>query len=721
MEKIESCPSSGPQVGKGSLRSSLICSSTAPRPWRLRTREFLKSRAYISLFLLLVLDIYSGNFVREAQVGRRSRTQVQGDQPSLGDRELWTEWSDISPSEKLKWQPCFGIYGPNLQCARLTIPMDYSRPLNESADHPDVNLALVMITGAGRTQHPSTYAQAPLLVNPGGPGVSGVEFAQSMAKNLQLFVGSQHDIIGFDPRGVGASTPKADCFASLNSPDGVRGRNVAYMNRLTWLAGAQGIGLVNSSTGALTKLAARASAQAKLCQRVDGREGDNSIFRHMSTPNSARDMLSIIQAWDDWKFNGQATQPAKESGAAPLPSKGRTSDNSPQDPTGLRGKLVYWGFSYGTFLGETFALMFPDKVGRVVLDGVVQADHYVGPMWERSIADADAIWDIFFDYCAEEGPRCSLYRPGDSPQDIRRRFHETLSSLEEQPAIVLLPDTNIPTLVTADDVKATIFWYGLYEPITGFPLVAELLDHAFRGTLEQIALGSSLVSFCGNMSLPLWPDDAIKAVACSDKRYKLNDNITALQSRFESAASYSWFADVWFDSRPNLGCNGWGIESKEPPMRWDDHPAQEPAIIETGFPILFLSNTLDPVTPRDHALEMTRKFANASLVEQAAIGHCTTSCFSACTIQSLRAYLNDGIVPSTPNDGQWPKCECLERPWTPLANAADEPTGTASHMRAHQELRALFAASTISQQLDHNNPLKGFILERTGFKVASYL
>lgn len=113
--------------------------------------------------------------------------------------------------------------------------MDYSRPLNESADHPRVHLALIMATGAGRTQAPSTYAEAPLLINPGGPGGSGVLFAQARATSLQLLVGDHHDIIGFDPRGVGASTPKADCFASPNSPDGVLGRNVAYMNRLTWL------------------------------------------------------------------------------------------------------------------------------------------------------------------------------------------------------------------------------------------------------------------------------------------------------------------------------------------------------------------------------------------------------------------------------------------------------------------------------------------------------
>lgn len=174
--------------------------------------------------------------------------------------------------------------------------MDYNRPLNESTNHPKVHLALIMATGAGRTQDPSTYAETPLLINPGGPGGSGVLLAQLRAQSLQLFLDGQHDIIGFDPRGVGASTPKADCFASSNSADGVLGRNVAYMNRLTWAMSGQEVGLTNSSDVALTKLSARARAMAKLCGRVDESEGDASIFRYMNTPHSARDMLSIVHA-----------------------------------------------------------------------------------------------------------------------------------------------------------------------------------------------------------------------------------------------------------------------------------------------------------------------------------------------------------------------------------------------------------------------------------------
>ncbi|KAJ2988286.1 hypothetical protein NUW58_g4058 [Xylaria curta] len=637
--------------------------------------------------------------------------------------ELWTEWMDIIPSEKLKWQRCFGIYGPNLQCARLTVPMDYSRPLNESANHPKVHLALVMATGVGRTQDTSTYAEAPLLINPGGPGGSGAFFVQSRATSLQLLAGNQNDIIGFDPRGVGASTPRADCFASPDSPNGVSGDTVAYMNRITWLMSGQEVGLANSSNVALAGLAARSRAMAKLCQRADEYEGDSSIFRHMNTPNIARDMLSIVNAWDEWRSGNQTNQ-SMQSEATHLLSEHRTPDAGKDSKTDVQGKLVYWGFSYGTLLGATFASMFPDRVGRLVLDGVVHANHYTNLTWERSLVDADAIWDKFFVYCAEAGTLCKFYRNGDGPEDVKKRFSKMLSLLEEQPATILIPDTNLPAIVTASDVKKSVFFAGLYAPVMGFPVIADLLDHVLRDTLGEMAKGPGMVSLCSNLTLPLWPDDAMRGIACSDKRQKFNENLSKLRSRYENAASYSWFADVWFGTESNIGCNGWEIETKDPPMKWNDQPSHQSKLIETSFPILFISNTLDPVTPLDDALTMTRKFANASIVEQQALGHCSLSCVSTCTITHLQAYLNDGVVPPPPkfesnssNGGQWPKCECFDKPWTSLSYAAgksmDGSRVNISHAQAYKELRAEFAAFTLSQQLDYTNPFKAFLVEQS--------
>ncbi|KAI1811584.1 TAP-like protein-domain-containing protein [Poronia punctata] len=697
-----------------------------------RGRRSRRKWTFVCVFVALAL-FFGSLFRSRSRIRSRLWTgsgvfnddDIQNDGPGSQNGHFLTEWLDIIPSEQLKWQPCFESYGTNLHCARLTVPMDYSRPLNDSADNPKVHLALVMLPGIGHTQQdPSAYAETPLLLNPGGPGGSGAMFAQTEAKSIQAIVGSQHDIIGFDPRGVGASTPKADCFASMEEPDTVAGRKVSLINRLTWMGSGHDIGLVNSSSVALKKQNDRVQAVAKLCGRVDEVNGDASIFRHMSTPNSARDMLSIIHAWDEWRSGGEAEalsdlQPSSEN---------QTQKNDQlKSSSSLRGKLVYWGFSYGTLLGATFASMFPDKVGRVVLDGVVHADYYVEPTWQRSVVDADAIWDKFFVYCAERGSICDFYRAGDSPEDIRRRFTELLGSLEEEPVIILFPDTNVPSQLTASDVKKSVFFAGLYAPIVGFPAIAELLDRTVTGRLGDLPARGGMMALCGDYSMPVWPDDAMKAIACGDKRHKLKENAAELERRFQKAASYSWFADVWFGTDPSLGCNGWEIENKEPPMRWGDNPADKPALIQTNFPILFLSNTLDPVTPLDHALDMTRKFANSSIVEQDGAGHCSSSCVSSCTIAHLQAYFNDGVVPPPPhfesgssNEGEWTTCSCAEEPWqSPKKSGVGDDLVTVAHMRAYEELRAHFIASNLDQQLDHNNPLKPFLLDR--MKLATGL
>ncbi|KAI1414552.1 alpha/beta-hydrolase [Hypoxylon sp. FL1857] len=582
--------------------------------------------------------------------------------------EGWTEWSDITPSEKLIWQPCFQIYGDGFKCARLTVPMDYHRPLNESADNPKVHIALVLKPGINRTEDPASYSESPLLINPGGPGGSGALFTLATGQMLQTVVGKDRDIIGFDPRGVGATTPKADCFASPDDPFGLDGRNVAYMNRLSWVTSGHDVGIVNSSNVALSKLDSRSRALSKLCKRRDDAEGDSSIFRYSNTANMARDMLSIVDAWDQWRL-GSNPKPAKCMQEPGTVDEHRANTKlEAKDST--QGKLVYWGFSYGTILGATFASMFPDRVGRVILDGVVDADHYVDRVMADAILDTDAIWEKFFVYCAEAGPQCSLFKLGDKPESIKKRVNDIMSWLEKEPAIIIPKHANIPILLTASDFKLVIFM-ALYSPNVVFPAVAILFKALIDGRLDEHVASPAPTFFCHNLTLPQWPDDAQKVIGCSDKRYKLNDDLETLQKRFEEMASYSSFADVWMGVGFNLGCNGWDIESKDPPMRWDDHPIHKPEPIDTSFPVLFLSNHLDPVTPLHSALKMTRKFSGASIVEQKAEGHCTVSCISLCTISHIRAYLNKGVVPPAPrydseDEGEWTTCECYERPWKSL-------------------------------------------------------
>jgi hypothetical protein len=133
-----------------------------------------------------------------------------------------------------------------------------------------------------------------------------------------------------------------------------------------------------------------------------------------------------------------------------------------------------------------------------------------------------------------------------------------------------------------------------------------------------------------------------------------------------------------------LGCDGWGIEAVDPPMRWDDNPIDKPSPIKTAFPVLFVGNTADPVTPLFAAVKMAKKFKNAGLIEQHSEGHCSLSAVSKCTMSKIKAYIREGKVPPPPKEGKdlahgiWDKCDADEWPFHPYNGDAYMAQGGAN-------------------------------------------
>ncbi|KAH6984225.1 TAP-like protein-domain-containing protein [Ilyonectria sp. MPI-CAGE-AT-0026] len=571
----------------------------------------------VLLFLALWFGAFIWEWPNQASKSLSGQSIPEHAKPLSDVPERRIEWGDIKPSERLKWKPCFDGSGDTYQCARLTVPMDYRRPLTESSEHPRVDIAMKI-------------------------------------------KGEENDIIGFDPRGVGATTPQANCFMHQNTsdlPDDLLEKTRALINRMIWDASGHNIGLINSSAVALEKLDIRARAFSQLCKQADNAGGQDSIYKYVNTPNVAQDMLSIVDAWDEW----QATASCQLCNL-----------DAENDSYNTRDKLVYWGFSYGTFLGATFASICPDRVGRVMLDGVVDADQYVSPTWPNTLMDTDKILDKFAVSCFNAGEPCALYRNGDTVGTIQSRFEDIMDSLKEKPIIILHPESTTPIILTWSDMKMTLF-QSLYAPIKRFPVIANLLNSVSTGDdLARLVRPRDVPSACDANPLPAWPDDALPAIMCSDKRYKLNGTLAGLEEKFEQMAEHSDFADAWMGI--GLACDGWAIEPSGAPIPWDEHPVVERPPIKTNFPILFLSNHFDPVTHLQAALNMTRKFANATIVEQKAEGHCTLACPNLCTAKHIRAYINDGIVPEPPRfenklsssgklAGKWETCECESKPW----------------------------------------------------------
>lgn len=229
-------------------------------------------------------------------------------------------------------------------CARIDVPLDYRKP-----DGPTIGLQLLRIhdTDAG--------APRQLLVNPGGPGASGIEFALEMATEVSTSLLQHDDLIGFDPRGVGLSSP------------------------ISCLSAAQKDTLNALSPDVLTSAGfdqARSAAKtvATACSAKYG-----SALADFTTVNTARDMDLIRQAVGDSRLN-------------------------------------YVGFSYGTELGYEYAQLFPDRIQAMVLDGVV--DPTVDPIasftaqnagFERAF-DQFATWCRGNTGCARLGnPRSAVY------------------------------------------------------------------------------------------------------------------------------------------------------------------------------------------------------------------------------------------------------------------------------------------------------------------------
>ena len=209
-------------------------------------------------------------------------------------------------------------------------------------------------------------------------------------------------------------------------------------------------------------------------------------------------------------------------------------------------------------------------------------------------------------------------------------------------------------------------------------MIALILDALHRHDEEAIiallpVFYPSYKPFCNSKRFTRISQEAQLAVMCSDKRYPLNETLPELRKRFESIATTSSYADVWMSIM--IGCDAYDITPTDPPMRWDDHPSHRQTPINTSYPLMFLSNSADPVTPLFAGVKMARKFVDAGLLELQSEGHCSLAAASRCTLKKVRQYFEEGVVSAKPKwgpkgqeteGGVWDRCEADEVPWQPF-------------------------------------------------------
>lgn len=268
------------------------------------------------------------------------------------------------PGSPVQWSPCKAASGESripsgAECGLLSVPVNYAKPDGDVAQ-----LAMIRFKATGEKI-------GTLFINPGGPGESGVESAVSLVGTMPDSVRQRFDLVGFDPRGVGASKPALWCNSDEDNDRLRADPQVDYT--------PEGVAHIESET---KDFVAR-------CQQKMGDE----FLENVGTVSVAKDLDAMRQAVGD-------------------------------------DKLTYLGYSYGTRIGGTYAELFPDKVRAMILDGAV--DPNADPV-EADIRQAKAFQTAFNNYAADcaTNPDCPL---GTDPAKAVDVYQSLVNPLVDKPA-----------------------------------------------------------------------------------------------------------------------------------------------------------------------------------------------------------------------------------------------------------------------------------------------
>jgi pimeloyl-ACP methyl ester carboxylesterase len=452
----------------------------------------------------------------------------------------------------LHWHACTGQAAQQgvPECTTLSVPVDYAKP---GGRH--ISLALDMVPATA----PKSQRQGILLVNPGGPGGSGLPLAAEVAQGLSPAVAAQYDIVGFDPRGVGSSVPALSC-----DPGFFDGPRPNY---------------IPANPAAEQVLINRAKTYATDCGKRFG-----WLLPHMTTQDTARDMDAIRAAFGVSKIN-------------------------------------YYAFSYGTYLGQVYATLFPDRVRRMVLDSVVDPTG----VWYADNVDQDYAFqgrmEAFFAWVAKYD---ETYHLGRTPAQVQAAWYRARNQLLAHP---------VNGTIGADEFDDTFLQGGYLDEL--WPGFAQALS----SYLNEGQAGDLITQYQGYGKQGENEFAVYNAVQCSDVGWPRNWSFwTSDTKRIYATAPFQAWDNAWF----NAACAFWPVNGPAKPLQ----------IKGAGLPgILMLQGTLDPATPYAGAQDAHKLLPSARIVVVKGGGNHGQSMeqpSNTCVQGYLNAYLGTGALPSTP-------------------------------------------------------------------------
>ena len=457
-----------------------------------------------------------------------------------------------------------------------------------------VEMALLKVPAGDKKHRIGT-----LFLNPGGPGASGIELAYNAARFLGSSVLNRFDVVGFDPRGVGFSD-NVTCFANNAQNEAV-------------------LGTINSTPFPDTAAEQRAfvkayDSHAKACSSTSAR-----LSGSVSTAEVARDMDVLRRAVGD-------------------------------------KKLTYLGFSYGSYLGQVYANMFPDRVRALAIDGVLDPRAWAGtdataatPMGDR-LRSADGAHKALTEIlrrCDRAGGESCEFAPGDpvknwkligdrlktkrlefdgEPYGYSEFSGEALSALYYEDGAGYIAELGADLIVLTEPPATRNAAAAQRAAKAKRSATASLKK--LRTTLARLAnpesplhgskLGRASAGFPYDNSL-----DAFQTIACTDSLDAPNlAGMPALAAGADARAPY--FGALWAWNMGSCASPSWTVD--------DEDAYRGPFTRRTAAPVLIVGNYWDPATNYAGAVTASKLLPNSRLLSSDSWGHTaygTSDCVNA--------------------------------------------------------------------------------------------
>ncbi|MFF7472466.1 alpha/beta fold hydrolase [Streptomyces sp. NPDC008092] len=459
--------------------------------------------------------------------------------------------------QKLTWRDC-GV--PGFQCATMKAPLDYAEP-----GAGDVRLAVARKKATGKAKPLGS-----LLVNPGGPGGSAVDYLQQYAGiGYPAEVRARYDMVAVDPRGVARSEP-VEC---LDGPQ---------MDTFTETD------MTPDDQQETDRLVSEFKTFAEACGKHSAQ-----LLRHVSTVDSARDMDILRAVLGDRKLN-------------------------------------YVGASYGTFLGATYAGLFPERVGRMVLDGAMNPSLSARDLNLQQTAGFETAFQSFARDCAKRSD-CPLGAKGSTPTQIADNLATFFKKVDAHPVPTGDPDgRKLTESLATTGVIAAMYDQAEWEQLRD-ALHTAMKDNDGAGLL---ALSDSYYErdSDGRYSNLMF---ANAAVNCLDlpPAFTSPEEVEKALPEFEKASPVFGPNLAW----ASLNCAYWPVRATGEPHR---------IAAKGAAPIVVVGTTRDPATPYPWAQSLAGQLSSGRLLTYVGDGHTAYGRGSTCIDSAIDTYLLDGTPPA---------------------------------------------------------------------------